>query len=68
MAVSANHGTAVISVTGNAIRGAAPFRGTGLYFPAKEGTSLRVTSTGNRVEEVHTPRVVDPRVTLSAGL
>jgi hypothetical protein len=68
LAVSVNYGSGVVSVTGNAIRGAATPRGTGLLYTAKEGTTLLVTSAGNAVEEVHSKQSADPRVTLSAGL
>lgn len=67
LAVAANYGTAMVVVSGNAIRGAATARGTGLFYTAAAGKKLTVVSVGNLVEEVHTPRVVEERVTVSAG-
>ncbi|OGV69855.1 MAG: hypothetical protein A3K19_29015 [Lentisphaerae bacterium RIFOXYB12_FULL_65_16] len=68
LAVSVKYGTGVVTVTGNAIRGAGTPRGTGLYYTAAEGLRLTVVSTGNAVEGVNTPRFVDARVTVTTGL
>lgn len=67
LAVSSNYGMGVVTVTGNAIRGAGTPRGTGLHYTAGEKKGLTVVSTGNAVAEVNTPRFVDDRVTVSAG-
>ena len=58
----------MVTVSGNAIRGAGTPRGTGLYYTAAENLRLVVVSTGNAVEGVHTPRFAGPHVSLSAGL
>lgn len=68
LSVSVNYGTGVVSVTGNAIRGAGTPRGTGLYYTAAADRALIVASTGNVAESVNTPRFVDERVTMSTGL
>lgn len=68
LAVSVNYGSGVVTVTGNAIRGAGTPRGVGLQYAAKEGTRLSVVSTGNAVEGVQVPRVAEERVTLTSGL
>ncbi len=68
LSVSVNYGTGVVSVTGNALRGAGTPRGTGLVYTAAGDRKLIVASTGNVVENIATPRVVDERVTLTAGL
>ena len=63
-----NYGTGRASVTGNAIRGAGSSRSTGLYYNVGGGSGLIVTSTGNMVNSVNTPRSVGTGVTLTAGL
>jgi Right handed beta helix region len=50
-----NYGSGVVSVTGNAIRGAGTASGTGLYYAVGQGDLLTVASTGNIVTEVRTP-------------
>lgn len=68
LAVSVNYGTGVVSVTGNAIRGAGKKGGVGLHYSAKEGTQMKVVSAGNAVEDVEVPRLSEERVTLTSGL
>jgi hypothetical protein len=60
-----NYGTGQVAVTGNAIRGNGS--GTGLSYQ-RGGNQLTVTSTGNSVTGVTTPRVVGGGVTVSSGL
>lgn len=67
LAVSVKYGTGLVVVTGNALRGAGTPRGTGLYYTAGDNLALTVVSTGNGVENVHTPRTDGPRVTVSSG-
>lgn len=67
LAVSVKYGTGVVTVTGNAIRGAGTPRSTGLYYTAAENLALTVVSTANAVADVNTPRFTDTRVTVSTG-
>lgn len=62
-----NFGTGVVSVTGNALRGAGTSTGTGLDYRKGSGTALEVTSTGNAVHNVNTPIFAGSGVTVSAG-
>lgn len=60
-----NYGTGLVSVTGNTIRGSGT--GTGLSYQ-RGSNQLTVTSTGNAVTGVTTPRSVGAGVTVTAGL
>lgn len=68
LGITVPSGTGAAAVTGNAIRGANTPRGTGLYYSMGSGTGLRVSSTGNSVVDVATPRTIGAGVTLDAGL
>ena len=59
-----NKGTGDLAVTGNVIRGTGT--GTGLSYQ-RGAHQLTVTSTGNLVQNVATPRKVGTGVTLSTG-
>lgn len=59
-----NYGTGEIAVTGNVIRGAGT--GTGLSYN-RGSNQLTVTSTGNLVQNVATPRSVGTGVTLATA-
>jgi hypothetical protein len=59
-----NYGTGYLAVTGNVIRGAGT--GTGLSYQ-RGANQLTVTSTGNLVQSVTTPRSVASGVTLATG-
>jgi putative cofactor-binding repeat protein len=67
LSLTANYGAGMVIFTGNAIRGAGTTRGTGLYLAAAEPRSLTVVSSGNLVEGVQNARVVEGKVTVSAG-
>jgi hypothetical protein len=49
---SVNYGHGVVSVTGNAIRGAGTERGIGLYYARGDGDGLTVASAGNVVTDI----------------
>ncbi|MCC7494842.1 MAG: right-handed parallel beta-helix repeat-containing protein [Fimbriimonadaceae bacterium] len=68
LAVTPKYGAALVTVSGNAIRGAGTARSTGLHYEAAAGRTLTVVSTGNAVDRVGTPRLVGERVTLAPGL
>lgn len=64
-----NYGHGVVSVTGNAIRGAGTPRSFGLYYSQGPGAALTVASAGNVVTDVGTPLategeqvIVDPGI------
>jgi hypothetical protein len=59
-----NYGTGELTVTGNVIRGGGT--GTGLSYQ-RGSNQLTITSTGNLVTSVTTPRSVGAGVTLAAG-
>jgi hypothetical protein len=59
-----NYGTGELAVTGNVIRGAGT--GTGLSYQ-RGSNQLTITSTGNLVQSVTTPRNVGAGVTLATG-
>lgn len=61
------YGSGVVSVTGNAVRGAGKERGTGLYYDGR-GNPLTVTSTGNAVVNVHRKIRIGPDVTVTRGV
>jgi len=61
-----NYGTGSLAVTGNAIRGNGS--GVGLDYQKGPGTGLVVTSTGNAVAGVGTPRQIGAGVTVSQGV
>ncbi|MBC7288673.1 MAG: right-handed parallel beta-helix repeat-containing protein [Armatimonadetes bacterium] len=65
--LTVNYGSAVVVVTGNAIVGAGTPRGIGLYYSAADGRTLTVISTGNAIERVSTPVVIEPNVTVTSG-
>ena len=67
ISLTVNYGTGLAVVTGNAILGAGTPRGIGLHFSAPEGRAMKIVSTANAVEQVHTPRFVGPGVTVTAG-
>lgn len=67
LALTVRYDTAVVAVTGNAIRCSGPPRGTGIYYDAPENTTLRVTSAGNIVENVTEKRFVGKHVVLEKG-
>ena len=60
-----NYGTGDLAVTGNVIRGGGT--GTGLSYQ-RGSNQLTITSTGNLVTGVTTPRNIGAGVTLTAGL
>lgn len=63
-----NYGSGVVSVTGNAIRGASTARGTGLYYAQGGGDGLTVASTGNVVSDIGTAvSRVGPNVVVTRG-
>lgn len=57
--LSVNYGQGVVSVTGNAIRGAGTERSIGLYYARGNGELLTVASTGNVVTDVGKARARD---------
>jgi hypothetical protein len=57
-----------VAVTGNTIRGAGSAADTGFYFNAGSGKTLTVTSSGNLVTSVGTPRATGTGVTVSTGI
>jgi hypothetical protein len=63
-------GTGNVTVTGNDIRGSGSAADTGFYFNAGSGSglALSVTSSGNSVSSVRTPRATGTGVTISAGM
>ncbi|CAM3423436.1 right-handed parallel beta-helix repeat-containing protein [Kibdelosporangium persicum] len=61
-----NYGTGVLAVTGNVVRGMGT--GVGLDYQAEGTAKLQLTSTGNLVTGVTTPRQVGTGVTVSAGI
>ena len=61
-----NYGTANLAVTGNTLRGNGT--GVGLDYQRGPGTALVVTSTGNLVTNVATPRRTGTGVTVTAGV
>jgi len=67
IALLANYKTAVVSVTGNAIRGAGTSRETALHCTGRKNARLAVTSTGNAIEDIDTKRFVGDNVTVSSG-
>jgi len=67
LALSVNYGTGLVVVTGNAIRGAGTTRSVGLHYTAGAPRRLNIVSTGNAVENVHTPAFTGEGVTVSAG-
>ncbi|MEW6360370.1 MAG: right-handed parallel beta-helix repeat-containing protein [Planctomycetota bacterium] len=67
IAILANYKTGVVSVTGNAIRGADTDRETALHYTAKQGARLAVTSTGNAIEDIETKHFAGDNVTISSG-
>lgn len=64
-----NYGAGLLNVSGNTVRGENGAKSIGLSYERgdRAGTSLAVTSSGNSVQNVATPRLVGPGVTLSAG-
>lgn len=64
---SVNYGVAQLAVTGNVIRGADPLLDIGLSFVVGGGQGLNLTSSGNNVQNVVTPRVIGAGVTLTSG-
>jgi hypothetical protein len=67
ISVTVNYDTAVVAVTGNVIRSKDVSTGTGLYYDGGSN-SLIVTSTGNVVQNVNTPKTVGTGVTSSSGI
>ncbi|NOZ23626.1 MAG: right-handed parallel beta-helix repeat-containing protein [Planctomycetes bacterium] len=67
IALLANYKTGMVSVTGNAIRGAGTDRETALHYTAKQSARLAVTSMGNAIEDIEAKRFVGDNVTLSSG-
>jgi hypothetical protein len=61
-----NYGTGNLAVIGNSLRGNGT--GVGLDYQLGAGAGLVVTSTGNLVTEVATPRRVGAGVTVTAGI
>ncbi|WP_238412907.1 right-handed parallel beta-helix repeat-containing protein [Saccharothrix deserti] len=61
-----NYGTGNLAVTGNTVRGNGT--GVGLDYQRGPGAGLVVTSTGNLVTDVATPRRVGAGVTVTAGV
>lgn len=61
-----NYGAAILAVTGNTIRGNGS--GVGLDYQGGRSASMAVTSTGNSVTGVTTPRTVGAGVSLGAGV
>ncbi len=64
--VEGNYSNAKAAVTGNAIRGNG--EGIGIEYRKGNAVSLEVTSTGNLVTDVTTPRVVGEGVILNPGV
>jgi hypothetical protein len=67
LALSVNYDTGVVSITGNTVRGMGVGDETGLYYTSGGNHQLIVTSAGNAVVDVKTPRFTDSGVTLSPG-
>jgi hypothetical protein len=61
-----NYGTGNLALVGNTIRGSGT--GIGLDYQRGSGTGLVVTSTGNLVTDVTTPRRAGVGVTVTAGI
>ncbi|NUT52305.1 MAG: right-handed parallel beta-helix repeat-containing protein [Saccharothrix sp.] len=64
--VRVNYGVGNLAVVGNTVRGNGS--GVGLDYQKGSGTGLVVTSTGNLVTDVTTPRRVGTGVTVTAGV
>jgi len=67
IALLANYKTGVVTVAGNAIRGAGTECETALHYAAKPGARLSVTSTGNAIEDIPAERFTGDNVNVSAG-
>lgn len=67
LALRTNYGTGVVSVTGNAIRGAGTKQEKALRYVAPPGKRLIVTSVGNVIEGIQNKRSSDGDVTISSG-
>ena len=65
-----NYKTGYVNVADNTLRGEAGPKSIGLNYSRgnRQGTALIVTSSGNLVTNVNTPRAVGEGVTLNAGL
>jgi len=65
LSLFANYGTALISMTGNTIRGAAYDNETGFHFSTAENAFLKVNLSGNSIEDVFLEMDVGDRVTVN---
>lgn len=66
LSLTVNYGTSTVVVAGNAILGAATPRGVGMYFSCPPGRELKLVSTGNAVEQVTLPRVIEGNVIITS--